>query len=270
VAVNLRGVATTDVSRGDALVALSWPDPTRVVDVTGPSVGARLPRTLTLHVGTAALPVRTQRLTDGTIRLRLPRPAPLVPGDRAVLRDPGLREVLAGVEVAVVDPPTRHERRERQNRLERQVRHERGDHPERGDHGDHGDDRDRERAGAPGPPGPPDGIPALLEWLAAHPVQAPSRDLLDDWKLTPRDLADAAARGQIVRVGGLVLAGDVLEFAEQVVRRLPQPFAVGEASRELGTSRRVTVPLLERLDSAMVTRRLPDGRREVRGERVTP
>jgi selenocysteine-specific elongation factor len=100
--------------------------------------------------------------------------------------------------------------------------------------------------------------------LAAHPLRSPSRDQLDGWALTPRDLADAAERGEIVRLGGVVLAGDAVGVAEEVVRRLPQPFAVGDATRALGTSRRVAVPLLERLDTAMVTRRLADGRREVR------
>lgn len=235
VAVNLRGVAPADVSRGEALLDLSWPPSTTVVDVTGSGAEARLPRTLTLHVGTAALTVGTQRLDGGRIRLRLPRPVPLVPGDRAVLRDPGLHEVLAGVEVVVVDPRTRRDRR-----------------------------AEHERAGAPGSPGSPDGIPKLLGWLAAHPLQAPSRDQLREWALTARDLADAADRGEIVRLGGVVLPGDAVGVAEEVLRRLPQPFAVGDAARAWGTSRRVAVPLLERLDTAMVTRRLADGRREVR------
>jgi selenocysteine-specific elongation factor len=43
-----------------------------------------------------------------------------------------------------------------------------------------------------------------------------------------------------------------------------QPFSVGDAARALGTSRRVAVPLLERLDAALVTRRLPDGSHELR------
>ena len=103
-----------------------------------------------------------------------------------------------------------------------------------------------------------------MDWLAAHPWQAPSRAQLDGWGLSPRDLATAAGRGEVLRMGGLVLAGDAVATAEQVLRRLPQPFAVGEASRALGTSRRVAVPLLERLDATMVTKRLSDGRREVR------
>ncbi|TPG17139.1 selenocysteine-specific translation elongation factor [Pedococcus bigeumensis] len=243
VAVNLRGLAAVEVYRGDALLTESWPPAAAIVQVTGPEVGARLPREVTLHVGTAALTVRTQRLPCGMVRLRLPRPVPLVPGDRAVLRDPGLREVLAGVEVAVVDPPTRRDRR-----------------------------RGEAQAAPPAPPAPPsqpapeapDGIQALVGWLSAHPLLAPSRDQLDVWAFTPQDLARAAERGQVLRLAGVVLAGDALQRAAAAIGRLAQPFTVGEAARAMGTSRRVAVPLLERLDSTLVTRRLPDGSRELR------
>jgi selenocysteine-specific elongation factor len=235
VAVNLRGVATTDVSRGDALLAASWPPATGLVDVRGLDPDQRLPRTLTLHVGTAALPVRTQRLGDGLVRLRLDRTVPLLPGDRAVLRDPGLHEVLAGIEVAVVDPPTR---------------------------------RDRRRDAAPVRPGPVEagdlGPTALMAWLAEHPLEPPTREQLDGWGLTPAALASAAEDGGVFRTSGLVLAGDALARAEAVVRVLDQPFTVGEAARAMGTSRRVAVPLLERLDAELVTRRRDDGTREVR------
>ncbi|MEO6413065.1 MAG: SelB C-terminal domain-containing protein [Pedococcus sp.] len=237
VAVNLRGLAASEVYRGDALLTESWPPPAALVDVTGPDVGARLPRELTLHVGTAALPVRTQRLPNGKVRLRLPRPVPLVPRDRAVLRDPGLHEVLAGVEVALVDPPTRHDRR-------------RGEAP------------------PARPAGPaqeaPDGIQALVGWLGAHPLQAPSRDQLDAWAFTSHDLASAAERGEVLRLGGVVVAGDALARAAAAIGQLTQPFTVGDAARAMGTSRRVAVPLLERLDASLVTRRLPDGSRELR------
>ena len=265
VGVNLRGVAAAEVVRGDALLTESWPAATALLDVTtGPGAGERLPRVLTLHVGTAALPVRTQRLTDGHIRLRLPRHLPLVRGDRAVLRDPGLREVLAGVEVAVVDPPTRHDRR-----ADRRADSRRGGPGEPQPTSTHTvRDAGDEQPAEPGAPAAPAGIRALLGWLAAHPLQAPSREQLDGWTLTARELAEAAGRRQILRLGGLVLAGDALETAEQAVRQLQQPFAVGDATRALGASRRVTVPLLERLDTAMVTRRLPEGLREVRQHEV--
>ena len=242
VAVNLRGVEVARVGRGTALTDLRWPIHPSVVDVdlvARVHDAPRLPRELTLHVGTAAVPTRTQVLADGRVRLRLARPLPLVVGDRAVLRDPGRHEVLAGVEVRVVDPPTRR----------RRVR-----------------DRDQrtafagEEAGGAGPPG----IGALVTWLGDHPLQAPTREELDGFALTPADLAAAADRGLVTRLGGVVLSGDAVDRAAAVVRALDQPFSVGEAARAMGTSRRVAVPLLERLDSTLVTRRLPDGTRQVR------
>ena len=205
----------------------------------------------TLHVGTAALPVRTQRLADGRVRLRLPRPVPLVPGDRAVLRDPGLHEVLAGVEVAVVDPPTRRDRRA----------------ATRG-------------TGESDPlPGPTATRRRCDRGAARHtgarrtgwpPTRCRPRPATSSTagRSPPATSPTPAERGEVIALAGLVLAGDVLATAERVVRQLPQPFTVGDAARALGTSRRVAVPLLERLDAALVTRRLPDG--TPRGAAVRP
>jgi selenocysteine-specific elongation factor len=104
VAVNLRGVKTTEVRRGDALTTVGgWADVT-VVDVrltrTGP-----LPRELMLHVGSAAVPVRTRPFGDEAARLTLATPLPLHVGDRGLLRDPGAGRVLAGVVVLDPMPP---------------------------------------------------------------------------------------------------------------------------------------------------------------------
>ena len=41
---------------------------------------------------------------------------------------------------------------------------------------------------------------------------------------------------------------------------LPQPFTTAEARQALGTTRRVAIPLLEYLDRAGITQRLPDDR----------
>jgi len=104
VAVNLRGVKTTEVRRGDALTAVGgWADVT-IIDVrltrTEP-----LPRELMLHVGSAAVPVRTRRLGDEAARLTLAAPLPLHVGDRGLVRDPGAGRVLAGVVVLDPMPP---------------------------------------------------------------------------------------------------------------------------------------------------------------------
>ncbi|AEV86632.1 selenocysteine-specific elongation factor [Actinoplanes sp. SE50] len=64
-----------------------------------------LPATATLHVGSAAVPVRVRPLGVDTVRLRLGRALPLRIGDRALLRDPGRHLVIAGVTVLDVAPP---------------------------------------------------------------------------------------------------------------------------------------------------------------------
>ncbi len=111
VAVNLRGVPREAVARGDALLApnawlaVSTLDG-RLSAVRGEVVDAQaLPSELTLHVGSVATPVRVRPLGADTVRLRLGRPLPLRIGDRAVLRDPGRRQIAAGMLVLDVRPP---------------------------------------------------------------------------------------------------------------------------------------------------------------------
>ena len=105
VAVNLRGAAADAVARGDALVTPArWRVPGPRRRPAARDVRAGRPRTagrpgpeqLTAHLGAAAVPVRVRPLGPDTARLRLARPLPLRIGDRAVLRDPGRREVAAG------------------------------------------------------------------------------------------------------------------------------------------------------------------------------
>jgi selenocysteine-specific elongation factor len=65
----------------------------------------RMPREAVLHLGSAAVPVGVRRLDDRHLRLQLATPLPLQVGDRALLRDPGLRQILAGVVVLDPSPP---------------------------------------------------------------------------------------------------------------------------------------------------------------------
>ncbi|MET8255453.1 selenocysteine-specific translation elongation factor [Micromonospora sp. NPDC005197] len=106
VAVNLRGTPRDRLGRGDALLTPGRFHHTDVIDVrlTG-DPAADLPATLTLHVGSAAVPVRVRPLGADTVRLRLARPLPLLVGDRALLRDPGRHHVAGGVRVLDVAPP---------------------------------------------------------------------------------------------------------------------------------------------------------------------
>ncbi|TQJ22709.1 selenocysteine-specific elongation factor [Micromonospora sp. A202] len=106
VAVNLRGTPRDRLGRGDALLSPGRFHRTDLVDVRlAGDPAADLPATLTLHVGSAAVPVRVRPLGLDTVRLRLARPLPLLVGDRALLRDPGRHHVTGGVRVLDVAPP---------------------------------------------------------------------------------------------------------------------------------------------------------------------
>ncbi|KRE56457.1 SelB C-terminal domain-containing protein [Phycicoccus sp. Soil748] len=116
VAVNLRGVGVSEVARGDVLVTPGAWRLTAVVDVRVEPVGGserlpggasqqRLPSQLTLHVGTTAVQAHVRPLGADAVRLVLDRPLPLVAGDRAILRDPGAKRVVAGALVLDADPP---------------------------------------------------------------------------------------------------------------------------------------------------------------------
>lgn len=111
VAVNLAGVAHTDVARGDLLTVDPWAATTTVDAWVRPLPGARLDRrgAWRLHVGTTAVDVRVVPtlgpLEDGepgAVRLLLERPLPLVAGDPFVLREAGRWRTVAGG--TVVDP----------------------------------------------------------------------------------------------------------------------------------------------------------------------
>ncbi len=106
VAVNLRGMPRDRIARGDALLTPDGFAGTDLIDVRlAGDPAADLPATLTLHIGSAAVPVRVRPLGVDTLRLRLARPLPLLIGDRALLRDPGRHHVAGGLTVLDVAPP---------------------------------------------------------------------------------------------------------------------------------------------------------------------
>ncbi|MER5898065.1 selenocysteine-specific translation elongation factor [Streptomyces sp. NPDC001876] len=107
VAVNLRGLDKESTGRGDALLTPDSFLPCLSCDVRvhGGTPATELPRTAVAHIGSAAVPVRVRPLGQDLVRLTLPEPLPLRIGDRAVLRDPGLRRVLAGLTVLDPQPP---------------------------------------------------------------------------------------------------------------------------------------------------------------------
>ncbi|MGW1051519.1 SelB domain-containing protein [Streptomyces sp. NPDC002521] len=106
VAVNLHGPGADGLRRGQVLLTPGRWTHSEVLDVrvVGDPV-ADLPRSLTLHLGTAAVPVTVRPLGDDTARLTLARGLPLRVGDRAVLREPSGSRMPCGVTVLDVRPP---------------------------------------------------------------------------------------------------------------------------------------------------------------------
>ena len=117
VAVALSDIGVDDLGRGDAVV--SPPDrwlPTTRVDLTAQALpGRELDRVgdWVVHVGSARLPVEVVPIdgavtTDGgPLRLEVPRPLPLLHGDRLVLRETGRRATMGGGRVLDPHPSAR-------------------------------------------------------------------------------------------------------------------------------------------------------------------
>ena len=119
--------------------------------------------------------------------------------------------------------------------------------------------------GLPGPVA--EAVTALRADLAAAPFLAPEAGRLEELGLSPRAVAAAARAGLLLRISeGIVLAPGAAEEAAGILAGLPQPFTAAEARQALNTTRRVVIPLLEYLDRAGATQRLPDSRRLVRGD----
>ena len=126
---------------------------------------------------------------------------------------------------------------------------------------------------APGPARPAGQLPqkiadavlAVLDDLADEPFAAPDTERLRALGLDARALAAAARVGLLLRVADLVvLAPGADKAAAGVLARLEQPFTTSQARQALRTSRRVVIPLLEYLDRARVTERLPGDLRRIR------
>jgi selenocysteine-specific elongation factor len=110
----------------------------------------------------------------------------------------------------------------------------------------------------------PASVRAVLEDLSKAPFMAPEADRLRELGLDKKAIAAAARAGFILRITDqIVLAPDADKAAARILAGLPQPFTTGEARQALGTSRRVAIPLLEYLDRAKITERLPDDRRRL-------
>ncbi|MFZ5846196.1 MAG: SelB C-terminal domain-containing protein [Actinomycetota bacterium] len=109
-------------------------------------------------------------------------------------------------------------------------------------------------------------VEAVRHDLETDPFAAPTADRLREVGLDNKAAAAAAKAGLLLRPApGIVLLPGADRLAASWLAELRQPFTTSEARVRLGTSRRVVLPLLEHLDRAGLTRRLPDDRREVTG-----
>ena len=313
VAVNIRGISTEQIRRGDALLTPGAWASTATIDVRLDAEADAVGTEGTLHVGTAAVAVRIRPLDGRLARLRLHRPLPLAVGDRAILRDPGAQLVRAGVEildsappqltgrgaagqraaelVAVPDPSASE--RHRQQLLARLVTavddHARS-HPLAPGLPDETarqalglahlselrtlvdaaglvSNRGRiAKAGTrPGLGGAEAGLLRLEARLAERPFAAPEQDELRELGLGHRELAAAVALGRLVALPDQVyLLPDAPALAMRALSTLVQPFTTSQARTQLGSTRRVVIPLLEHLDSKGWTERIDAGHRKVR------
>ncbi|MGH3204578.1 MAG: SelB C-terminal domain-containing protein, partial [Streptosporangiaceae bacterium] len=109
------------------------------------------------------------------------------------------------------------------------------------------------------------GVRAVLADLTDAPFMAPEAGRLRELGLDGRAIGAAARAGLLLRVAEqIVLAPGAEAEAARALAGLPQPFTAAEARQALGTTRRVAIPLLEYLDRAGITQRLPDDRRRLR------
>jgi selenocysteine-specific elongation factor len=121
-------------------------------------------------------------------------------------------------------------------------------------------------AGLPGAPALPAPVASAVRLiradLAAAPFAAPDAERLRRLGLDLRAIAAAERAGMLLRVSDqIVLAPGADAAAADILATLPQPFTAAAARQALQTTRRVVIPLLEHLDRAGLTVRLPDDRR---------
>lgn len=116
VALNLRGVAADEISRGDVVTTPGAWEEVALIDVRGDFTDP--PREVAVHVGTAEVAASVRPLGKDHARLTLARPLPLTLGDRLVLRKPGDRSVYTPARVMDLDPPELSRRGDGQRRAE--------------------------------------------------------------------------------------------------------------------------------------------------------
>jgi selenocysteine-specific elongation factor len=130
-------------------------------------------------------------------------------------------------------------------------------------------------AGQEGGPDLPESVQTAVRVLradlAAAPFSSPDAERLRKLGLDSRSIAAAVRAGQLMRISDQVVLSPGADVqAGEVLARLHQPFTAAEARQALDTTRRTAIPLLEYLDAAGITKRLPDDRRVMAGGPASP
>jgi selenocysteine-specific elongation factor len=252
VALNLVGLDRADVAPGDVVAAPGAVAPTHILDAALALRGAPGAR-VHVHHGTRETPARLVSLGGDLWQARLERPLLARAGDHLVVRSIAPPDTLGGG--IVLDPHARHHGpgAEIVARLERLRAGEAPAQP-----------TEPEPQPARQPPDLTPAALALEERLRAAAHEPPDEDAIG----APADLAALRAAGRAVRVGRAMYAHPdaIAEVRRRVVAIVEAEGAVTLARLrdELATSRKYAQALLEHLDAARVTRRLPDDSRVLR------
>jgi selenocysteine-specific elongation factor len=262
VAVNLAAIARRDVARGDALA-----DPAAGV-VAAQIIDAALDlrddlhgRRVMAHHGTRAVPARLAALGAGLWQLRLEAPLLAAAGDRLVVRSVAPPDTLAGG--TVLDPRARRHGR-RADIVARLERIRRGEPEPVPVPATPPPSAGPDPADPPGPVLAPEAVELAARLLAAGHEPLSRAELGADAEHLPKLIQAGVA----VRIGrDLYAHRDALAIvAERVGAIIANEGAVTLARLrdELATSRKYAEALLEHLDQARFTKRLPDDRRVLR------
>jgi selenocysteine-specific elongation factor len=263
VAVNLTGLATDEIDRGDVLVGGHGAvRPTYRVDAelefdadSEPDTGDRVQ----IHHGTREAPARLTWLGGRFWQIRLEQPLVPAGGDRLVVRRVAPPDTLGGGRV--LDPaPRRHgPSREVLARLERLAR---GEAPEPGDGAHTPSGRGATAPRTPSAAGPQkplsDSARALEERLREAGAEPPLDSELDAANLTALREAGRAVRVSKTLHYHVDVLTDIRGRLIELAGRNGGAVTLAQLRDELGTSRKFAQALLEHFDSEKVTIRRGD------------
>jgi selenocysteine-specific elongation factor len=267
VAVNLAAIARRDVARGDALAdPAAEVVPTQVLDAALDLRDELHGRRVMVHHGTRAVAARLAALGAGLWQVRLEAALLAAAGDRLVVRSVAPPDTLAGG--TVLDPRARRHGRN-PDVLARLERIRRGE-PEPASAAP----PIKTVGASPGADGTPAATSApalgpgaieLAEQLLAAGHEPPARAELGD---AVTHLPALIQAGIAVRIGrDLYAHRDALARVRERVTAIiasEDAITLARLRDELGTSRKYAEALLEHLDQARFTKRLPDDRRVLR------